>query len=92
MEYAREKIRNAPVYAIIGGMHLFQTAADRLDWTADRMKEFGVQHLLGSHCTGVEAVMHLRRRLGLTRASSPVGAVGAVFDLANGIDPTAIAR
>lgn len=92
MEYAREKIRNAPVYAVIGGMHLFQTSADRLDWTADKMREFGVQQILGAHCTGIEAVMHLRNRLGLTRKSSPVAAVGAIFDLINGIEPGAIAR
>jgi 7,8-dihydropterin-6-yl-methyl-4-(beta-D-ribofuranosyl)aminobenzene 5'-phosphate synthase len=81
-----------PVYAVIGGMHLFQASDDTLDWTAAKMREFGVQQLLGAHCTGIEAVMRLRTGLGLTRRTCAVAAVGATFDLIHDIDPGAIAR
>jgi 7,8-dihydropterin-6-yl-methyl-4-(beta-D-ribofuranosyl)aminobenzene 5'-phosphate synthase len=92
LEYTREKISNMPVYAVIGGMHLFQASDDTLDWTAAKMREFGVQQMLGAHCTGIEAVMRLRTGLGLTRRTCAVAAVGATFDLIHDIDPGAIAR
>ena len=51
LEYARTKIRAAPVYALIGGLHLFQLDDEHLQWTAGKLKEFGVMNFLGAHCT-----------------------------------------
>ena len=51
------------------------------------MKEFKVANLMGAHCTGIEAVYHIRERLGLPRASAVVGSVGASFVLGEGIHP-----
>ena len=91
-EYARASVRPAPVHAILGGLHLFPADEASLDWTADRLKAMGVGHLLGAHCTGVEAVYTLRTKLGLDRRTCVVGAVGSGFDLKNGILPGTIAR
>jgi 7,8-dihydropterin-6-yl-methyl-4-(beta-D-ribofuranosyl)aminobenzene 5'-phosphate synthase len=52
----------------------------------------GLGHLLGAHCTGVEAVYSLRTKLGLDRRSCMVGAVGSGFDLEAGSRPGTIAR
>ena len=82
----------APVYALLGGLHLFPADEEALDWTAGKLREAGVAHLLGAHCTGVDAVYGLRRRLGLGRRACVVGAVGSRFDLGGGIDPGTIAR
>ena len=90
--YAREKIKNGPVYAVIGGMHLFQLPEEKLDWTGDQMRQFGVRQLVAAHCTGIEAMMRLRNRLGLTRADAPVAGVGTTFDLNKGIDPGPITQ
>jgi 7,8-dihydropterin-6-yl-methyl-4-(beta-D-ribofuranosyl)aminobenzene 5'-phosphate synthase len=70
------------------------TRADdaRLDWTAAELKRLRVSHLVGAHCTGIEAVMHLRQGMGLNRGTAVVGAVGASFDLDTGIDPRPLAR
>jgi 7,8-dihydropterin-6-yl-methyl-4-(beta-D-ribofuranosyl)aminobenzene 5'-phosphate synthase len=56
------------------------------------LRDFGVANLLGAHCTGLEAVYHLRTRLGLDRRRCVVGAVGASFTLDGGIDPLKLAR
>lgn len=56
------------------------------------MKAFGVAHLLGAHCTGIEALHRLRQLVGLTRAAAVVGAVGAAYTHGKGIDPTILAR
>jgi 7,8-dihydropterin-6-yl-methyl-4-(beta-D-ribofuranosyl)aminobenzene 5'-phosphate synthase len=90
--HARQIMRNAPVYAVIGGMHLYEQDTNHLDWAADELHAAGVKQILAAHCTGIEATMHLRRRLGLTRKTAPVGAVGATFDLEKGINAGDIAR
>ena len=56
------------------------------------MREYGVQHFLGAHCTGVEAVYRIRQLNHMPREHCVVGAVGATFDLQHGISPGLIAR
>ncbi|MCW5976735.1 MAG: MBL fold metallo-hydrolase [Bryobacteraceae bacterium] len=92
LEYARSIVRKAPVHAVLGGWHLFQLNDERLEWTAGKMREYGVQHFLGAHCTGVEAVYRIRQRNRMPRERCVVGAVGATFDLERGISPGLIAR
>jgi 7,8-dihydropterin-6-yl-methyl-4-(beta-D-ribofuranosyl)aminobenzene 5'-phosphate synthase len=92
LEYAREKVRSAPVFAVVGGLHLFDADRATLDWTAGKLRGMGLGHLLGAHCTGIEALHILRDRLGLDRRTCVVGAVGAAFDLAEGVRPGTIAH
>lgn len=91
VEYARS-LRGGKVHALIGGLHLFDATDDQLAWTAKELKAAGVQHLLGAHCTGLEAVFRLRDGLGLKRATAVVGMVGASFTLGTGISSPALAR
>jgi 7,8-dihydropterin-6-yl-methyl-4-(beta-D-ribofuranosyl)aminobenzene 5'-phosphate synthase len=92
IEYARDQIRKAPLVAAIGGFHLYALPDDRLEWTAGRLKEFGMQNLLGAHCTGIEAIFRIRQLTGLSRQTASVAAVGAVFELGKKTDPGIIAR
>ena len=92
VEYAREKVRNAPLYAAIGGFHLYALDDAKLDWTAQKLKEFGLKNFLGAHCTGIEAVQRIRTIAGLDRKTASVGAVGGVFELGKPMDPGSIAR
>jgi 7,8-dihydropterin-6-yl-methyl-4-(beta-D-ribofuranosyl)aminobenzene 5'-phosphate synthase len=92
LEYARDAIGKVPVYAAIGGFHLFNLADDKLQWTAQKLKEFGLQNFLGAHCTGLEATYRIRQLNGLARKNAAVAAVGATFDLKDGINPGMISR
>jgi arylsulfatase A-like enzyme/metal-dependent hydrolase (beta-lactamase superfamily II) len=92
LEYARRQVRECPVHAAVGGFHLFEADTATLDWTASKLRSFALGNLLGAHCTGIEAVFGLRQRLGLTRATCAVGAVGARFSLEAGLEPGLIAR
>jgi 7,8-dihydropterin-6-yl-methyl-4-(beta-D-ribofuranosyl)aminobenzene 5'-phosphate synthase len=92
LEFARSQVRDTAVYAAIGGFHLFEADAAALDWTAEKLRACTIKNLLGAHCTGIEPVFGLRQRLGLSRSTCAVGAVGARFDLDSGLDPGAIAR
>lgn len=89
---AREMVPGVPVRAVIGGLHLFAAEEKALAWTADRMREAGVQYLLGAHCTGLEAVYRLRALLGLDRRTVVVGAVGSSYSSAAGLDPRVLAH
>ncbi len=92
LEYARQKIKASPVYAALGGFHLFALDDEKLNWTSGKLKEFGLRHFLGAHCTGIEAVYRIRNQAGLGRQSCVVGAVGSSFSLDKGIDPLPLAR
>jgi 7,8-dihydropterin-6-yl-methyl-4-(beta-D-ribofuranosyl)aminobenzene 5'-phosphate synthase len=90
--FAQSEFPKTPVHAVLGGLHLFPASDAQVDWTGDKLKEFGTSYLLGAHCTGIEAVYRLRERLGLTRRSVAVGAVGATFVLGEGIHPGRLAQ
>ncbi len=92
LTFAEKEFPSKPVYALVGGFHLFAATDDQLDWTADKLKGFGVSYLIGAHCTGIEAVYRIRERLDLPRRSAVVGAVGASFVLGEGIHPGKIAQ
>jgi 7,8-dihydropterin-6-yl-methyl-4-(beta-D-ribofuranosyl)aminobenzene 5'-phosphate synthase len=91
-DFARTIIRPGRIHALIGGIHLFNAKDDTLAWTTGKLKEFGLDNLIGAHCTGVETVYRFRQDLGLDRAHAVVGAVGAKFELGPGLDPRNIAR
>jgi 7,8-dihydropterin-6-yl-methyl-4-(beta-D-ribofuranosyl)aminobenzene 5'-phosphate synthase len=92
LEHARKTIDPAPVTAIIGGLHLFEANEKHLSWTASQLKSFGVQQLVGAHCTGIESVYRIRELAGLTRQTCMVGAVGASYSLASGIKAGRVAK
>jgi 7,8-dihydropterin-6-yl-methyl-4-(beta-D-ribofuranosyl)aminobenzene 5'-phosphate synthase len=89
---AEGEFPNEPVYAILGGFHLFPATDAQVDWTADKLKGFGTSYLLGAHCTGIDSVYRIRERMGWPRSSAAVGAIGATFVLGEGIHPGALAR
>jgi 7,8-dihydropterin-6-yl-methyl-4-(beta-D-ribofuranosyl)aminobenzene 5'-phosphate synthase len=92
VDYARKTVRNAPVHALIGGFHLYQADDEKLKWTAGKLREFGVQNVLGAHCTGIETTYRLRELLGLSRKTAAVAAVGAEFKLGEEIHPGTISK
>ena len=90
-QYARATVREAPFEAIVGGLHLFNAKDETIAWTVSQLKPMGVRHLLGAHCTGIEATYKLREGLGLDRKTATVAAVGSWYDLADGLHPGALA-
>src|SRR5271155_4588275 len=92
LTFAHKEFLQPPVYAVIGGLHLFAASDTQVDWTADEMKGFGISYLIGAHCTGIESTYRIRAKAGLTRKSAVVGAVGATFVLGEGIHPGRLAQ
>jgi 7,8-dihydropterin-6-yl-methyl-4-(beta-D-ribofuranosyl)aminobenzene 5'-phosphate synthase len=92
LEFAQERLRNAPVDGVVGGLHLFDADEATPNWTADKLRGMGLRRLLGAHCTGIETVDILRDRLNLDRRTCVVAAVGSSFELGEGIRPGTIAH
>ena len=91
LTHVQESIGDRPIHALMGGLHLFNASDQTLGWTADRLREIGVEHLMAGHCTGIEPLMRLRTGLNLSRRTAVVGAVGSRFVYGEGIRPTVIA-
>ena len=91
-EFARAAVREAPLLAVVGGIHLFRADDQTVAWTAEQLRAFGLKYLLGGHCTGLEATYRIRQLAGLDRKTAVVSAVGSSFTLGMGIDPRALAR
>jgi 7,8-dihydropterin-6-yl-methyl-4-(beta-D-ribofuranosyl)aminobenzene 5'-phosphate synthase len=91
-EYARTIVGKKPIVAVIGGLHLFSATDQTLAWTGAKLKSYGVQSLLGAHCTGIEALFRLRESVGLTRKTAIVSAAGSSFTLGQGFDPRRLAQ
>src|SRR5579859_7678988 len=89
-EYARATVRNAPLEAVVGGLHLYSGSDEVIAWTASQLKNMGLRHLLGAHCTGIEPTYKLRELTGLDRRSARVAAVGSYYDLDQGVNAGAL--
>ncbi len=55
---------DAPIYAIIGGFHLYKTSPEEVEAFAKRIEATGIQRVITGHCTGDEAYPILQQILG----------------------------
>jgi len=86
LDYVKKIIPGRPIYKIIGGFHLLKLSNDKLEWTAGKMRDAGVNYFVGAHCTGLNSTYSIRNFLGLTSERALVGSVGTVIT-AKGIFP-----
>ncbi len=63
-EYAQKIAGTVPVFAVIGGLHLFAKGDEVVDWTGAQLRLLGVRYLL--------ATWRLRSALGRSRSPSCV--------------------
>ena len=60
----QKEYNGAPIYAIIGGFHLYKTSPEDVEKFANRVEATGIQMVITGHCTGDEAYPILQRVLG----------------------------
>lgn len=53
-----------PIYALIGGFHLYHTSEEGVRALADRIRKTGIQRIYTGHCTGGPAFDILKEELG----------------------------
>lgn len=76
IEYVKKIIPNRPIHKLIGGFHLLKLNHEKLEWTANSMKEAGVQYFVGAHCTGLNSTYSIRNFMDLSSKNVLVGSVG----------------
>ena len=81
IEHAQNKVVSGglKVVGVIGGVHLFAAKTAELDLVVSAFIKAGVKYVLGSHCTGIEALLYLRQHAGLLATEAVVGTVGSVM-------------
>jgi 7,8-dihydropterin-6-yl-methyl-4-(beta-D-ribofuranosyl)aminobenzene 5'-phosphate synthase len=55
MRYVSKLLGDERIHAVIGGTHLLGASSRRMRETSQALKQFGVQKIMLSHCTGLEA-------------------------------------
>lgn len=64
LKEAAQAFPGEPLYAIVGGFHLFETPEEEVRAFARRVADTGVRHVVTGHCTGEAAIPILREVLG----------------------------
>jgi 7,8-dihydropterin-6-yl-methyl-4-(beta-D-ribofuranosyl)aminobenzene 5'-phosphate synthase len=64
VRHVRKLTKGEHIHTIIGGTHLYLSPQERIEKTARELKEFGLQRLSVSHCTGFNASATLAREFG----------------------------
>ena len=92
MEHIVAHIHPGKIITAIGGFHLVAASDEDLAWTASKLQSFGLEQMIGSHCTGIDALYTLRGHLNSDRKHIVVGSVGDEFTLKEGIKAGYIAH
>jgi 7,8-dihydropterin-6-yl-methyl-4-(beta-D-ribofuranosyl)aminobenzene 5'-phosphate synthase len=71
MEYCSLRKPNIKIHTIVGGLHLRNASAERLQKTADHLRNAQVKKLYIMHCTGSNAIAELQKLLPETLVCSP---------------------
>ena len=64
LHHAREVTGVEAFHTVVGGTHLISASEERVLLTAAALKEFGVEHVGVSHCTGLTSAALLAQELG----------------------------
>jgi len=64
LRHIAEIARDGRIVALIGGMHLLHASEERLERTAEALKEYAIPHVFPCHCTGDVACARLAEHLG----------------------------
>ncbi|WP_435213815.1 MBL fold metallo-hydrolase [Luminiphilus sp. nBUS_16] len=74
-----QEIKDAPIYSIVGGFHLWRASDQVLNRTADWLETAGLELMMGGHCTGIAAAETIASQLGLPRSHISHAAIGSVL-------------
>ena len=73
IEACRKTRPDIAIRTIVGGLHLRHASEERLERTVSYLAQLNLERLVLMHCTGENAVEHLRSHLSCEVATLPVG-------------------
>lgn len=62
IQYAKKIAGNIPIYALIGGLHLFESTPESINSMTKNL--FDIKHLWVNHCTGLNALEMMKKVIG----------------------------
>ena len=74
-----QSIAQEPIYAAVGGFHLWQAEDAVIDETAQWLQEKGMKKFMGGHCTGIRAAIRIADIIGIERDNLSHTAIGSVL-------------
>ena len=74
LRYIQELTHDAPIHAVIGGMHLGSASPERMEFTLQSLRQMGIGQVAPAHCTGWSAVVALADLFGVRCTPCCVGA------------------
>jgi len=75
LRYVQTLTDTRPIHTVMGGMHLRNASAERMDKTVAELRHLDVQRLLPCHCTGFASMARLWNEFPGRFAACPVGMI-----------------
>ncbi len=75
LRYVQTLTGNRPIHSVIGGMHLVNAGAERIERTIEELHRFNIQRLIPCHCTGSTATVRLWNEFPSICGTCPAGSV-----------------
>lgn len=75
LRYIQQLTDGRPIHTVIGGTHLVNANATRMDRTVDELRRLDIRRLMPCHCTGFAAMARLFSEFPATFAPCKVGTV-----------------
>jgi len=75
LRHVQSQTNGRAIHTVIGGMHLLNASAERMDKTVAELRRLDVRRLLPCHCTGFAAAARLWNEFPGRCAACPVGTV-----------------
>ncbi len=64
LRYIQEQIPGREINSVVAGMHLFCASDEFIDRVIDEMTALGVKHVMPVHCTGMNAIVRFKVKMG----------------------------
>ena len=75
IRHAQKLSGSKPLYMVVGGYHLLNASAERIEKTISDLRETGIQYIGVSHCTGFAASARLAEEFGYSFFHNNTGTV-----------------
>jgi len=73
LNHIKDHMGNRHIYALVGGTHLDFSSSDQLEKTIEALRNFDIEMIAVSHCTGQKAAVRMAKEFGQKFQFAPVG-------------------
>ena len=64
LRYIRQQFPGKNIVSLVAGMHLYCASDEQIDQVIEEMKEMGLRDIMPVHCTGMNAILRFKMKLG----------------------------